>query len=159
MKQGIASGKEITVVSDYGHHPNEISATIKAAREKYPNKKIWCVFQPHQHQRTYYLFKDFIKTFRKAPVDKILITDIYDVAGREVKKINEEVNSKNLVKKIERGFVEYYPLNGLENKNLVLTFFIEELEIVFKAPFFIRNAINNKILLLLFKKPLPCIPL
>ena len=60
-------GKKITVVSDYGHHPNEILATLKAAREKYPNKKIWCVFQPHQHQRTYYLFNDFVKTFRNAP--------------------------------------------------------------------------------------------
>ena len=116
VKRGVANGKEITVISDYGHHPNEISATLQAAREKYSKNKIWCIFQPHQHQRTYYLFNDFVKTFRKSPVDKIIITDIYDVAGREVKKINEEVNSKNLVKKIERDFVEYYPLNGLENK-------------------------------------------
>ena len=116
VRQGVANGKEITVISDYGHHPNEISATLQAAREKYSKNKIWCIFQPHQHQRTYYLFNDFVKTFRKSPVDKIIITDIYDVAGREVKKINEEVNSKNLVKKIERDFVEYYPLNGLENK-------------------------------------------
>ena len=116
VKQGIASGKEITVVSDYGHHPNEISATLKAAREKYPNKKIWCVFQPHQHQRTYYLFKDFIKTFRKAPVDKILITDIYDVAGRETKKINSEVSSEILVKEINREFVTYSSLSDLESK-------------------------------------------
>lgn len=89
-------GKKIILVSDYGHHPNEVSATLKAAREKYPKKEIWCVFQPHQHQRTYYLFNDFIKTFRQAPIDKIILTDIYDVAGRETKSINKKVSSERL---------------------------------------------------------------
>ena len=114
VKQGFANGKIITVVSDYGHHPNEISATLKAAREKYKNKKIWCVFQPHQHQRTYYLFEEFIKTFRKAPIDRIVITDIYDVAGREVKEINKEVSSKDLVKEIDRSMVIYSSMDEVE---------------------------------------------
>ena len=114
VKQGFANGKIITVVSDYGHHPNEISATLKAAREKYKNKKIWCVFQPHQHQRTYYLFEEFIKTFRKAPIDRIVITDIYDVAGREVKEINKEVSSKDLVKEIDRSMVVYSSMDEVE---------------------------------------------
>jgi len=103
-----------TLISDYAHHPNEISATLKAAREKYPNKKIWCVFQPHQHQRTYYLFNDFVKTFRSVPIDKIIITDIYDVAGRETKTINKEVNSKMLVEKINKKSVSYIPLCDIE---------------------------------------------
>ena len=100
----IKKGKTgITVVSDYGHHPTEVLATLKAVREKYPptgragaNKKIWCVFQPHQHQRTFYLFDDFVKVFRESPVDNIIITDIYEVAGRETKKINAKVSSKKL---------------------------------------------------------------
>lgn len=108
--------KNLKIISDYGHHPNEISATLKAAREKYPNKKILCVFQPHQHQRTYYLFDEFVKTFRKAPVDKIIITDIYDVAGREVKEINKEVSSKKLVEKINKNNVEYAALSELEDR-------------------------------------------
>lgn len=102
------------IISDYGHHPNEILATLKAAREKYAKKKIWCVFQPHQHQRTFYLFNDFVKTFRKVPIDKIIITDIYDVAGRETKKINSEVSSEILVKKINRKHVIYIPLCDIE---------------------------------------------
>ncbi|MGD0576894.1 MAG: UDP-N-acetylmuramate--L-alanine ligase [Candidatus Staskawiczbacteria bacterium] len=114
-KQGIANGKKIVVVSDYGHHPNEISATLKAAREKYPNKKIWCIFQPHQHQRTFYLFNDFVKTFRDAKIDNIIITDIYDVAGRETKKINSEVSSERLAKKINRKNVSYLPMDSLES--------------------------------------------
>ena len=92
--------KRYTLISDYGHHPNEILATLKAAREKYPKKKIWLIYQPHQYQRTYYLFNDFVKVFRQAPIDNIIITDIYDVAGREEKKISSNVSSRNLVKKI-----------------------------------------------------------
>jgi UDP-N-acetylmuramate--alanine ligase len=102
------------IISDYAHHPNEISATLKAVREKYPSKKIWCVFQPHQHQRTHYLFNDFVKTFRNVPTDKIIITDIYDVAGRETEKINQEVSSEKLVKKINIKKVFYLPIADLE---------------------------------------------
>ena len=114
VKEGVADGKKITIVSDYAHHPNEILATLKAAREKYPDKKIWCVFQPHQHQRTYYLFNDFVKTFRSVPIDIIIITDIYDVAGRETKTINEEVSSEKLVKKINKNNVIYMPMGEVE---------------------------------------------
>ena len=114
IKEGSANGKNITVVSDYGHHPNEILATLKAAREKYPDKKIWCIFQPHQYQRTYYLFDDFVNVFRQVKIDNIIITDIYDVAGREEKKISSSVNSKNLAKKIAKKNVMYLSLTDAE---------------------------------------------
>ncbi len=113
IKSSKVDGKKITIISDYGHHPTEVLATLKAVREKYlyppkfskgklrrARKKIWCIFQPHQYQRTYYLFNDFVKVFRKAPIDNIIITDIYDVAGRETPKINIKVSSKLLVEKI-----------------------------------------------------------
>lgn len=114
IKNGNANGKKLTIVSDYGHHPNEVMATLKAAREKYPKKHIWCIFQPHQHQRTHYLFKDFVKIFKKAPINNIIITDIYDVAGREEKKINAKVDSGKLVKKIGKKNVAYMPLDLAE---------------------------------------------
>lgn len=98
-----------TVVSDYGHHPTEIRVTLRAAREKWPEKKIWAVFQPHQYQRTYYLFKDFVKTFRQSPIDRMIITDIYDVAGREEKKIKDKISAEKLVKAIGKSNVVYLP--------------------------------------------------
>jgi len=113
IKEGLAGEKKITVVSDYGHHPNEVLATLKAAREKFGKKKIWCVFQPHQHQRTYYLFNDFVKVFRKVDIDKIIITDIYDVAGRETQAINKEVSSEKLVKRINKKNVSYLSMDKL----------------------------------------------
>jgi len=100
---------KILVISDYAHHPTEIKVTLKAAREKFPRKKIWCVFQPHQYQRTFYLFKDFVKAFSKAPIDKLIITDIYDVAGREKGKIKEQISSEKLVEAIDKPWAIYLP--------------------------------------------------
>ena len=115
----------ITVVSDYGHHPTQIRATVKAAREKWPKRKIWLVFQPHQHQRTFYLFKDFVMVFKKALlkhwVNKCIITDIYGVAGREKKEIRKKVNSEKLVKAINKKDAIYLPKQKILNylkKNL-----------------------------------------
>lgn len=48
------------------------------------------------------------------PIDNIIITDIYDVAGRETKKINREINSEKLVKKINKKNVFYLPIEELE---------------------------------------------
>jgi UDP-N-acetylmuramate--alanine ligase len=120
--------KRITLVSDYAHHPREIEATIKAAREKYKERKIWCVFQPHQYQRTYYLFDEFVDLFKRINVDRFIITDIYDVAGREDDKIKRVVSSKKIVNKVNKKFTFYVP-NGkiikyleenLPNKSVLL---------------------------------------
>ncbi len=99
--------KSFTLISDYGHHPTEVKATLKAAREMYPDKTIWCIFQPHQYQRTYYLFKDFVKAFQLAEIDEIIITDIYDVTGRESRDIRRKVSSKKMVKQIKKDNVVY----------------------------------------------------
>ena len=100
---------QLTIVSDYGHHPTEVKATFKAAREKWPEKEIWCVFQPHQYQRTHYLFNDFVKVFSRTPINKIIITDIYDVAGRENKNLKKKVSSEKLVKAVKNPKVIYLP--------------------------------------------------
>lgn len=104
--------KRYTLISDYGHHPTEIKVTVEAARSQWPEKTLWLVFQPHQYARTFYLFKDFVKVLAKAPVDKLIITDIYDVAGREDDAIRKKVSSEQLVEaiqKIENSKVLYLP--------------------------------------------------
>ena len=108
-RKEIINGKKRIIISDYGHHPTEVNATLQAAKEKYPNKKIWCIFQPHQYQRTHYLFDDFVKIFQNNKLDKILITDIYDVVGREEKNIRKKINSGKLIEKIKKSWVEYLP--------------------------------------------------
>ena len=119
--KGKIANKKITIISDYAHHPTEIKATLEAVRQKFPNQNIWCVFQPHQHQRTFYLFDDFVKVFSSVSINNLIITDIYDVAGREKKKIKTEVNSKKLIEAINRPNVVFLPKEKIKNhlkKNL-----------------------------------------
>ena len=99
--------KKFTLVHDYAHHPTEVGATLKAGQEKFPNKKIWCVFQPHQYQRTFHLFDNFVKALSETEIDKLIVTDIYDVAGREKGEIKKKINSSKLVKKINKPWIEY----------------------------------------------------
>ena len=114
----IIQTKPFVLISDYGHNPTKAMAGMKTAKEKYPKKKIWCVYQPHQYQRTYYLFKNFVKVFREALrqglrrkplVDNLIITDIFDVAGREEKETKKKINSQKLVKAINQSSVIYLP--------------------------------------------------
>jgi UDP-N-acetylmuramate--alanine ligase len=111
----IVQTKPFVLVSDYGHNPTKAMAGFETAREKYPKKRIWCVYQPHQYQRTYYLFKDFVRVFRQAPIDRIIITDIYDVAGREEGKIKKRVSSEKLVEAVNRKNVIYLPRERIIN--------------------------------------------
>ncbi|MDP4008953.1 MAG: cyanophycin synthetase, partial [bacterium] len=97
------------LVSDYGHHPTEIKATMEAARSRWPKQEIWLVFQPHQYQRTYALFERFVEVLSSIPADNIIITDIFDVPGREGKGMKKKVSSKKLVKTIGKESIHHIP--------------------------------------------------
>ncbi len=70
----------VTVVDDYGHHPVEVRATLAAAREVWPDRRIVVGFQPHRYSRTRALFKEFLSAFQDA--DVLLVFDVYS-AGEE----------------------------------------------------------------------------
>lgn len=70
----------ITVVDDYAHHPTEVRASLRAARE-WHDGRIVCVFQPHLLSRTVDLFDEFRNAFRGA--DKLILVEIYQPTGRE----------------------------------------------------------------------------
>lgn len=93
---------DATIIDDYAHHPNEIKATLAAAR-KIPNNKITCIFQPHTYTRTNDLLLQFATAFGDA--DNIIITDIY--AAREENKYN--IHARDLVNEIahENDKVKY----------------------------------------------------
>ena len=65
----------VTVVDDYAHHPVEIAATLAAARGRFPNRRLWAVFQPHTYSRTKLLLDDFARALDGA--DAIVLLDIY----------------------------------------------------------------------------------
>jgi len=105
--------KQYTLINDYAHHPTQLRETLKAARDKYPHKEIWCFFQPHQYQRTDYLFNEFVESLRNAPVNRIYIDDIYEVSGRESQEIKDKVNSQKLIRAINKESVKYLPQNKI----------------------------------------------
>lgn len=71
---------EVMVVEDYGHHPSELKATMTAARQGWPDKRLVVVFQPHRFSRTSDLFDEFSQVL--ADADAVVLTDIY-AAGEE----------------------------------------------------------------------------
>lgn len=73
------------IIDDYAHHPTEIKATLSTARAVYPGKKVICIFQPHSLDRTTYLFNEFASSFSDS--DQVILTDIYEVAGRDNKQM------------------------------------------------------------------------
>jgi len=70
---GSANG--VTVVDDYGHHPVEIAAVLKAARQRAGEGKVIAVVQPHRYTRLNDLFEEFCTCFNDA--DSVLVTDVY----------------------------------------------------------------------------------
>jgi UDP-N-acetylmuramate--alanine ligase len=63
------------LVDDYGHHPTEVDATIKAARAGWPDKNLVMIFQPHRFTRTRDLYDDFANVLSQ--VDSLLMLDVY----------------------------------------------------------------------------------
>lgn len=72
---------QIMLVDDYGHHPREITATLKAIRAAWPNRRLVMTYQPHRYTRTHDLFNDFVDVL--SDVDVLLLLDVYS-AGEKV---------------------------------------------------------------------------
>ncbi len=96
------------VFDDYGHHPTEIRVTLAGFREKYPEKKIVCIFQPHLYSRTHLLFTDFVRSF--SDVDTLYIAPIY--AARE--QDERIVSSEMLIDVIRQQGIETHTFVGNE---------------------------------------------
>ncbi|HMA30618.1 MAG TPA: UDP-N-acetylmuramate--L-alanine ligase [Casimicrobiaceae bacterium] len=71
----IPGGGSFTLIDDYGHHPVEMAATISAARESFPGRRIVLAFQPHRYTRTRDLFEDFVRVL--SSVDALVLADVY----------------------------------------------------------------------------------
>ncbi|MCL2052439.1 MAG: UDP-N-acetylmuramate--L-alanine ligase [Lachnospiraceae bacterium] len=91
-----------TIIDDYAHHPTEIRATLKTARN-YPHRDIWCVFQPHTYTRTKVFLDEFAEALSLS--DKIIVIDIY--AAREKNTVG--ISAKDLAEAVTlRGKECYY---------------------------------------------------
>jgi UDP-N-acetylmuramate--alanine ligase len=118
------SGK-VLLIDDYGHHPTEIEATIEAARQGWPNRRIVLVFQPHRFSRTRDLMDDFATVLSSA--DVTIVLDVYaageaPIAAADGRAITRAVRS--------RGKVEPVFVPSLDELLPVLTSLIEDGDLV-----------------------------
>ncbi|HTI52533.1 MAG TPA: UDP-N-acetylmuramate--L-alanine ligase [Planctomycetaceae bacterium] len=88
----VGSWRGATLIDDYAHHPTAVAVTLAAARERFPRRKLWCVFQPHQVSRTTALLGDFAATLARA--DEVLVVPVF--AARENVEQEPETVSREL---------------------------------------------------------------
>jgi UDP-N-acetylmuramate--alanine ligase len=104
-KDGVGKGKEpnggtALLVDDYGHHPTEVAATIRAARESWPERRLVMIFQPHRYTRTRDLYEDFAAVLSK--VDVLILLDVYSageepIAGADGRSLARSIRSRGHV--------------------------------------------------------------
>ena len=85
----------IAVIDDYAHHPTAIRMTIDAARQRYPERELWVIWQPHTYSRTQQLWDDYRQAFGQA--HHVIVTDVY--AAREIH--NPDVSAKRFVDELD----------------------------------------------------------
>jgi UDP-N-acetylmuramate--alanine ligase len=93
----------VTFVDDYGHHPTELAATIAAARDAWPGRRLVVCFQPHRYTRTLALLDDFAQVL--STVDALILTNVYSagetpLAGADGKSLARAVRVRGTVEPI-----------------------------------------------------------
>ncbi|MDO4912439.1 MAG: UDP-N-acetylmuramate--L-alanine ligase [Lactobacillus sp.] len=109
---------EFTIIDDYAHHPTEMRATLAAARQKFPDKKIVAIFQPHTYSRTAKFKEEFVEILKTA--DKAYVTPIFGSAREN----SGAISSEDLTREIPNSEVidEANIADLKSNENSVLVF-------------------------------------
>jgi len=119
--------KNAIFYDDYAHHPGEIKATLKAARNWYPKRRLVVIFQPHTYSRTKALFSDFSKCFKDA--DIVSLMDIYasarekfdpDVSSKTLSAVISKYNKKTFYVKDHRSTLTWID-NNIKSGDVVIT--------------------------------------
>ena len=119
------NGQNAMLIDDYGHHPTEVGATIKAIRSGWPGKRLVVLFQPHRYSRTRDLFEDFVHVLSQ--VDQLLLLEVY-AAGEEV---ISGADSRSLSRSIRnRGRVDPIFIEQHEEINEILSATIKQGDIL-----------------------------
>lgn len=91
---------DVLLIDDYGHHPKEVDATIKAARQSFPDKRLVMMFQPHRYSRTRDCFDDFVEVL--SSVDELLLLEVYSageslITGADTKSLARSIRLRGEV--------------------------------------------------------------
>jgi UDP-N-acetylmuramate--alanine ligase len=114
----------VTVVDDYAHHPTEIQATLAAARQRFPGRRLWAVWQPHTYSRTRLLRQQFAQSFGQA--DRVIALDIYrsreqDTLGMETPLVLEGMDHANARYIPDRRDAADYLLDRVRPDDVIVT--------------------------------------
>jgi UDP-N-acetylmuramate--alanine ligase len=112
-RKGIKNG--VLVLDDYGHHPNEIRATIQTARLCFPGRRLVAAFQPHRFTRTKALFGDFCKAF--TGIDELLLTEIYPASEAPIPGVSGQSLAQG-IKQVSTTPVRYFESNQALSEKL-----------------------------------------
>ena len=116
----------IVIVDDYAHHPSEVRATIKAAKQKYPDKQIIAVFEPHTFSRTEEFAFELAKVFNT--IDKTYIMDVFP--AREKQEDYPDVNANSIINLLDNGeFIDNTMADKLKNFDNAVVLFMSPKEI------------------------------
>lgn len=115
---------DVVVVDDYAHHPTEIEATLQAARQRYPGRRLWAVWQPHTFSRTKLLQNRFAACF--AAADRVVALDIYhsresETLGMDTAVIVQNMNHPHAVHIPRRRDAADYILERVRPGDVILT--------------------------------------
>ncbi len=100
----------VTLVDDFAHHPTEVAAGLDAIRRMYPQRRVWCVFQPHQASRTQRLLDELARSLQNA--DRVVVAEIY--RARESSPRPGEVTAADLAKQTRAGGVQVADVHTTE---------------------------------------------
>lgn len=121
----ISAQKSFTLVDDYGHHPVEMEATIKAARGAFPGRRLVLAFQPHRFTRTRDVFEGFIKVLSQ--VDVLLLTEVYSAGEDPI----IAADSKSLARSIRvQGKVEPIYVEAVSDVSVAILDVVQDGDVV-----------------------------
>ena len=94
-------GGTVMLIDDYGHHPTEVAATLRALRDGWPDNRLVMVYQPHRYSRTKDLYEDFVEVLGEA--DVLLLLEVYSAGEKKI----ASADSRSLCRSIRlRGKVD-----------------------------------------------------
>jgi UDP-N-acetylmuramate--alanine ligase len=123
----LPGGGSMTLIDDYGHHPVELEATLKAARGAFPDRRIVLAFQPHRFTRTRDLFEDFVRVLSEP--DALFLTEVYaagepPIVAADGRSLARAIRVAGRLEPVFIDDIEQMPhsiLNGVHDGDVVIT--------------------------------------
>ncbi|MEP1214756.1 MAG: UDP-N-acetylmuramate--L-alanine ligase [Marinobacter sp.] len=117
----------ITLIDDYGHHPTEVEAVIRAAHDAWPDRRLVMLYQPHRYTRTRDLYEDFVRVLSE--VDGLLLMEVYSagepaINGADGRALCRSIRQRGSVEPVfveDNNEIETLLANNLQDGDLLIT--------------------------------------